>query len=123
MAATWPLYCWLFVSHCLKGAFPLPNETPTTFRYSLTNSTGVQKPEDAEKQWLYVKNAHSDWGMPDITALNSAVAVNDAQAARNEARVILQAPVESSSNKEAPANNASQDVSQPKEPSNNNNNP
>lgn len=72
----------------------------------------MQKPEDAEKQWLYVKNAHSDWGMPDITALNSAVAVNDAQAARNEARVILQAPVESSSNKEAPANNASQDVSQ-----------
>lgn len=51
----------------------------------MANSSGVQKPEEAEKQWAYVASAHSDWDMPDITKLNKMVAPEEANAARLQA--------------------------------------
>lgn len=58
-------------------------------RYTLNNSSGSQTRENAEKQWEFVKEAHSEWQMPDITALNSKVSNSEAQVARKEAKQVL----------------------------------
>eukprot|EP01105_Mastigella_eilhardi_P021232 TRINITY_DN5127_c0_g1_i1.p2 TRINITY_DN5127_c0_g1~~TRINITY_DN5127_c0_g1_i1.p2 ORF type:complete len:218 (-),score=92.34 TRINITY_DN5127_c0_g1_i1:65-718(-) len=50
--------------------------------------------EYAEERWNYVKNAHSNWEMPDTEALNAGLAHDVVKAARTEALAELSAAPE-----------------------------